>query len=66
MKLVLRHFWWCQCLSDYAPAAEVGNPRYMFDRLLSVIRLSVETMEGLKGLPGAGVGEEVEVMVSPF
>jgi predicted helicase len=35
-------------------AAEVGNPRYILDLLLSVIRLSVETVEAVKGLPGAG------------
>ncbi|MBK6932649.1 MAG: hypothetical protein IPH12_18025 [Saprospirales bacterium] len=36
-------------------AAEVGHPRYILDLLLSVIRLSVETVEVVKGLP------EVEV-----
>ena len=45
-------------------AAEVGNPRYILDLLLSVIRLSVETVEVVRGLPGAGF-VEVEV-VSPF
>jgi predicted helicase len=33
-------------------AAEVGNPRYILDLLLSVIRLSMETVEVVKGLPG--------------
>lgn len=32
-------------------AAECGNPRYILDVLLSVIRLSVETVELVKGLP---------------
>lgn len=32
-------------------AEEVGNPRYILDLLLSVIRLSVETVEVVKGLP---------------
>jgi len=38
-------------------AAEVGNERYILDLLLSVIRLSVETVEVVKGLPGVGFGE---------
>jgi predicted helicase len=33
-------------------AAECGNPRYILDVLLSVIRLSVETVEVVRGLPG--------------
>ncbi len=33
-------------------AAEVGNPRYILDLLLSVIRLSVETVEVVQELPG--------------
>jgi predicted helicase len=45
-------------------AAEVGNERYILDLLLSVIRLSVETVEIVRGLPRAGFGE-VEV-VSPI
>ncbi len=45
-------------------AAELGNPRYILDFLLSFIRLSVETEEVVRGLPGAGF-EEVEV-VSPI
>lgn len=36
-------------------AAEVGNPRYILDLLLSVIRLSVETVEVVRGLPGLGL-----------
>ncbi len=32
-------------------AAEVGNPRYILDLLVSVIRLSVETVDVVKGLP---------------
>ena len=35
-------------------AAEVGNPRYILDLLLSVIRLSVETVEVVRGLPKVG------------
>ncbi|HOY07359.1 MAG TPA: hypothetical protein PLO67_18250 [Saprospiraceae bacterium] len=42
-------------------AAEVGNERYILDLLLSVIRLSVETVEVVRGLPGVGFGETVEV-----
>jgi predicted helicase len=45
-------------------AAEVGNERYILDLLLSVIRLSVETVEIVRGLPRAGFGE-VE-LVSPI
>ncbi|MEI6436180.1 MAG: type ISP restriction/modification enzyme, partial [Bacteroidota bacterium] len=33
-------------------AAEVGNPRYILDLLLSVIRVSVETVGVVEGLPG--------------
>jgi len=33
-------------------AKEVGNPRYILDLLLSVIRVSVETVEIVEGLPG--------------
>lgn len=43
-------------------AEESGNPRYILDLLLSVIRLSVETVDIVKGLPG-GVEEAV---VGPF
>jgi predicted helicase len=32
-------------------ATEVGNPRYILDLLLSIIRVSVETIEIVKGLP---------------
>ncbi len=46
-------------------ATEVGNPRYILDLLLSVIRLSVETVEIVSKLPGAGFGEK-EGVVSPF
>jgi predicted helicase len=45
-------------------ATEVSNPRYILDLLLSVIRLSVETVEIVRGLPGAGF-MEAEV-VSPI
>ncbi len=38
-------------------ANEVGNPRYILDLLLSVIRLSVETVEIVRGLPGSGFDE---------
>ncbi len=33
-------------------ADEVGNPRYILDLLLSVINVSVQTVEIVKGLPG--------------
>jgi predicted helicase len=33
-------------------AVEVGNPRYILDLLLSVIRVSVETVGIVEGLPG--------------
>ena len=46
-------------------ATEVCNPRYILDMLLSVIRLSVETVEIVKGLPGAGLSE-TEPVASPF
>ncbi|MDZ4679511.1 MAG: type ISP restriction/modification enzyme, partial [Saprospiraceae bacterium] len=36
-------------------AEEVGNPRYILDVLLSVIRLSVETVDIVKGLPKVGL-----------
>lgn len=32
-------------------SAEVGNPRYILDLLLSVINLSVESVRLVKGLP---------------
>ena len=35
-------------------AAESGNERYILDLLLSVIRLSVETVDVVNGLPGVG------------
>jgi hypothetical protein len=42
----------------------VGNPRYILDLLLSIIRLSVETVEVVRGLPGS---DFVEVkVVNPF
>jgi predicted helicase len=46
-------------------AAEVGNERYILDLLLSVIRLSVETVEVVRGLPGTGF-VDTEVVVSPI
>lgn len=46
-------------------ADEVGNPRYILDLLLSVIRLSVETVDIVRGLPGAVEHPKVD-MVSPF
>lgn len=46
-------------------AAEVGNERYILDLLLSVIRLSVETVGIVRGLPGTGF-VETEVVVSPI
>jgi predicted helicase len=33
-------------------ADEVGNPRYILDLLLSIINVSVQTVEIVKGLPG--------------
>ncbi len=33
-------------------AAEVGNPRYILDLLLSIINVSVQTVEIVEGLPG--------------
>ena len=35
-------------------ATEVGNPRYILDLLLSVINVSVQTVEIVKGLPEVG------------
>jgi len=32
-------------------ATEVGNPRYILDLLLSIIKVSVQTVEIVKGLP---------------
>lgn len=46
-------------------ADELGNPRYILDLLLSVIRLSVETVDIVRGLPGAVEHPKVD-MVSPF
>ena len=40
-------------------ADEVGKPRYILDLLLSIIRVSVETMTIVKGLPG--LKEDVKV-----
>jgi predicted helicase len=37
-------------------ATEAGNPRYILDLLLSVIRLSMETVEVVKELPGLKLG----------
>ena len=36
-------------------ATEVGNPRYILDLLLSVINVSVQTVEIVKGLPELGL-----------
>jgi len=36
---------------------EVGNPRYILDLLLSIIRVSLETMDVVRGLPGMGISE---------
>lgn len=38
-------------------AAEVGNPRYILELLLSVINVSVQTVVIVKGLPGVGFEE---------
>ncbi len=38
-------------------ADEVGNPRYILDLVLSIIRVSTETMEVVRGLPGMRVEE---------
>jgi len=35
-------------------ATEVGNPRYILDLLMSDIRLSVDTVEIVRGLQGSG------------
>jgi len=35
-------------------AEEVGNPRYILDLMLSVINVSVQTVEIVEGLPGLG------------
>lgn len=35
-------------------AKEVGNERYILDLLLSVINVSVQTVEIVEGLPGVG------------
>lgn len=40
-------------------ADEVGKPRYILDLLLSIIRVSIETMEIVKALPG--LKEDVKV-----
>jgi predicted helicase len=41
-------------------AAEVGNPRYILDLLLSVIEVSLRTVEIVEGLPLYSVGVECE------
>jgi len=38
-------------------ADEVGNPRYILDLVLSIIRVSLETMEVVRGLPGLRIDE---------
>ncbi len=43
-------------------AAEVGNPRYILDLLLSVIEVSLRTVEVVEGLPGVGFGmNDIEI-----
>jgi predicted helicase len=37
-------------LNDWV--TEVGNPRYILDLLLSIINVSVQTVEIVAGLPG--------------
>ena len=44
-------------------AAEVGNERYILDLLLSAIRLSVETVEVVRSLPGMSFGETGEANI---
>ena len=39
---------------------EVGNPRYILDLLLSIINVSVQTVEIVEGLPQLEFGEETE------
>ncbi len=39
-------------------AKEVGNPRYILDLLLSIINLSVQTVEIVEGLPKLDFGKE--------
>ena len=50
-------------------AEEVGNPRYILDLLLSVINLSVQTVDIVNGLPkidfGAETNEDKEVKLYP-
>ena len=38
--------------------SEHDKPRYILDLLLSVITVSLETVEIVKGLPGLGVNDE--------
>jgi predicted helicase len=38
-------------------ATEVGNPRYILDLLLSVINVSIQTVEIVEGLPNVDFGE---------
>ena len=43
---------WTQCTHKVADwAKEVGNPRYILDLLLSIVNVSVQTVEIVKGLP---------------
>jgi hypothetical protein len=37
--------------ADFGRFTEVGNPRYIFDLLLSVNNVSVQTFEIIKNLP---------------
>jgi hypothetical protein len=37
-------------------ATEVGNPRYILDLLLSIINVSMQTVEIVEGLPGVMFG----------
>lgn len=41
-------------------AKEVGNPRYILDLLLSVINVSVQTVEIVEGLPRLGFEKMTE------
>jgi len=41
-------------------AEEVGNPRYILDLLLSIINVSIQTVEIVEGLPKLDFGEETD------
>lgn len=47
-------------------AIEAGNPRYILDLLLSIINLSIQTVEIVEGLPKLRFDEEIEEINKPF